>query len=34
LLELARAHALTVVAYEDVWLDNPRRRLQRLAAQR
>lgn len=34
LLELARAHSLTVVAYEDVWLDSPRRRLQRLAAQR
>ncbi|MEY2621546.1 MAG: hypothetical protein RIT26_1366, partial [Pseudomonadota bacterium] len=27
-------HALTVVAYEDVWLDHPRRRLQRLAAHR
>jgi SAM-dependent methyltransferase len=34
LLDLAREHALTVVAYEDVWLDHPRRRLQRVAAHR
>ena len=32
LLELARDHHLTVVAFEDVWLDHPRRRIQRLVA--
>ncbi|MDI9331964.1 MAG: class I SAM-dependent methyltransferase [Alphaproteobacteria bacterium] len=32
LLDLSRQHGLTVVAFEDVWLDHPRRRLQRLVA--
>jgi SAM-dependent methyltransferase len=34
LLDVAQAHGLTVVAFEDVWLDHPRRRIQRLAALR
>jgi SAM-dependent methyltransferase len=34
LLELAHSHDLKVVAFEDVWLDHPRRRIQRLAATR
>lgn len=34
LLDLARAHDLKVLAYEDLWLEPPRRRLQRLAATR
>ena len=34
LLDLAREHGLSVVAYEDVWLENPRRRVQRLTAKR
>ena len=34
LLELAREHRLRVVAFEDVWLDHPRRRIQRIAATR
>ena len=34
LLDLARDHGLSVVAYEDVWLEQPRRRVQRLAATR
>jgi SAM-dependent methyltransferase len=34
LLEVARDHGLKVVAFEDVWLDHPRRRIQRLAATR
>jgi SAM-dependent methyltransferase len=34
LLELAHQHRLRVVAFEDVWLDHPRRRIQRIAATR
>jgi SAM-dependent methyltransferase len=34
LLALAHEHGLNVVAFEDVWLDHPRRRIQRLAATR
>ena len=34
LLDLARDHGLSVVAYEDVWLEQPRRQVQRLAATR
>lgn len=34
LLDLAQEHGLKVVAFEDVWLDQPRRRIQRLAATR
>ena len=34
LLEVAKTHELTVVAFEDVWLDHPRRRIQRLVATR
>ena len=34
LLDLARQYRLRVVAFEDVWLDHPRRRVQRIAATR
>jgi SAM-dependent methyltransferase len=34
LLEIARQHALQVVAFEDVWLERPRRRIQRIVASR
>ena len=34
LLEVAQIHGLAVVAFEDVWLDHPRRRMQRLVAAR
>lgn len=34
LLELAGQHRLRVVAFEDVWLEQPRRRIQRIAATR
>jgi SAM-dependent methyltransferase len=34
LLEVARTHSLSVMAFEDVWLEHPRRRIQRLVASR
>jgi SAM-dependent methyltransferase len=34
LLEVARENRLRVVAFEDVWLDHPRRRIQRIVATR
>lgn len=32
LLDVAREHRIRVVAFEDVWLDHPRRRIQRMVA--